>query len=69
MLDHEVAGIADALPLPRPDAPRGMLKAFEDMLDAVVCAWVGVRVLAGTAQPFGDEDAAIWIPAPTPIGP
>lgn len=40
------------------------LKAYEDMLDAIVCAWVGWRFYVGTAEPFGDADAAIWLPTP-----
>jgi predicted RNase H-like nuclease len=40
------------------------MKAFEDMLDAVVCAWIGVTVLEGRARAYGDERSAIWIPEP-----
>ncbi|MEZ2407325.1 DUF429 domain-containing protein [Bosea sp. RCC_152_1] len=63
LLEREIGGVADALTVPTPEAPGVALKAFEDKLDAVVCAWVGTRVLAGAAIPFGDNDAAIWIPA------
>jgi predicted RNase H-like nuclease len=38
------------------------LQPFEDVLDAIICAWVGVRFNEGTAEPFGDDDAAIWVP-------
>lgn len=38
------------------------LKPYEDVLDAIVCAWVGWRFYIGTAEPFGDGDAAIWVP-------
>uniref|UniRef100_UPI003019E4F7 DUF429 domain-containing protein n=1 Tax=Bosea sp. MMO-172 TaxID=3127885 RepID=UPI003019E4F7 len=65
LLDREIAGVADALPVPEPAAAGVVLKAFEDMLDAVVCAWVGTRVVAGAAVPFGNDDAAIWVPSPT----
>jgi predicted RNase H-like nuclease len=41
---------------------RASLKPFEDKLDAVVCAWVGACYLEGRAEPFGDADAAIWVP-------
>jgi predicted RNase H-like nuclease len=37
-------------------------KAFEDKIDAVVCAWVGVCLLEGLAEPFGDHESAIWVP-------
>lgn len=38
------------------------LKAFEDKVDALVCAWVGVEHLGKRTEPFGDATAAIWIP-------
>lgn len=61
-LDRKIDGVAAALPLPEVNAPLWQLKAFEDALDAVVCAWVGLRALTGMATPYGDESAAIWIP-------
>ena len=55
-------GLADHLP-PLADRPTGVAaKAHEDMLDAIVCAWVGVTALEGAADAFGDEDSAIWVP-------
>jgi predicted RNase H-like nuclease len=52
------------LELPEPDDLRSLsaLKRYEDALDALVCAWVGVEYLAGRALPLGDADAAIWCP-------
>lgn len=38
------------------------LKACEDIIDAIVCAWVATTALDGKAIPYGDADAAIWIP-------
>jgi hypothetical protein len=38
------------------------LKRYEDTLDALVCAWLGFRFLAGKTLPLGDETAAIWCP-------
>ncbi|HEV2515150.1 MAG TPA: DUF429 domain-containing protein [Devosia sp.] len=64
LLDAEIGGVAAALILPEPAAPAKMLKAFEDSLDAVVCAWVGICALEGRAVAMGDEDSAIWIPLP-----
>jgi predicted RNase H-like nuclease len=40
------------------------LKPIEDTIDAIVCAWVGAIILDGAAEPFGDEDSAIWVPRP-----
>ena len=55
-------GLADHLP-PLADRPTGVAaKAHEDMLDAIVCAWVGVTALEGAADAFGDDDSAIWVP-------
>ncbi len=38
------------------------LKAHEDSLDALVCAWMGTRFLQGEAEPLGDDEGAIWVP-------
>ena len=38
------------------------LKRYEDAIDALVCAWMGIRYLEGSVSPFGDETAAIWCP-------
>ena len=55
-------GIPDFLP-PLPYAGSlNALKRYEDSLDALVCAWVGARYLDGCAIPYGDQDAAIWVP-------
>jgi predicted RNase H-like nuclease len=61
-LDAEIEGTAKALTLPTVGQRTAELKAFEDKLDAVVCAWVAICALEQRATPFGDEDAAIWIP-------
>lgn len=62
LLDREIAGVSSALQLPDLAAPGWALKAFEDCVDAVVCAWVGACALEGRAIPFGDHEAAIWVP-------
>lgn len=38
------------------------LKRYEDVLDALVCAWVGIRFAAGETLPLGDATAAVWCP-------
>jgi predicted RNase H-like nuclease len=38
------------------------LKAYEDKLDAIVCAAVAIACLNGIAKAFGDADSAIWVP-------
>lgn len=54
--------------LPLPDLPpaQGSMKRWEDALDALVCAWVGIEFLEGRARPLGDEDAAVWTPLGAP---
>jgi len=37
-------------------------KAWEDVIDAIICCWVGTEWLAGRARPYGNEVAAIWVP-------
>jgi predicted RNase H-like nuclease len=53
------------LPLPTADAVRTFagLKRYEDALDALICAWTAIEYLRGRCQPYGDQTAAIWIPA------
>jgi predicted RNase H-like nuclease len=63
LLEAQIAGVSAALPALRPEASRAELKSYEDKLDAVICAWSGIRVLEGRATPFGDQDSAIWIPS------
>ncbi len=38
------------------------LKRYEDAIDALVCAWVGIEYLAGRTKAYGNETAAIWTP-------
>lgn len=61
-LDTQLPGTASALPLPDPATPVGHLKRYEDSLDAVICAWIGICALEGRATPHGDADSAIWVP-------
>ncbi|MFN4231171.1 DUF429 domain-containing protein [Parvibaculum sp.] len=61
-LDEELSGVSAAFPNLGPSASGWSMKALEDMLDAVVCAWVGICAIEGRAAPFGDEDSAIWVP-------
>lgn len=58
-LSGEIDGIPDFLP---EAGSLNSLKRYEDALDALVCAWVGARYLAGCATAYGDHTAAIWVP-------
>ena len=64
LLDGEIAGVRAHLQTLETSARNAELKAYEDTLDAVICAWVAICALEGRATPFGDEDSAIWIPNP-----
>jgi predicted RNase H-like nuclease len=50
------------------DRPLQFWKAWEDVIDAIVCCWVGLEWLSGRARPYGDEIAAIWVPERTDLG-
>lgn len=62
LLDTGIPGVFDALPLPPMDARGHELKAFDDALDSIVCAWVEACALDGCAIANGDQDSAIWVP-------
>ncbi|MEH3159959.1 MAG: DUF429 domain-containing protein [Sphingomonas taxi] len=62
LLVTRIDGVAEVLPS-LPEGATGLArKAQEDMLDAIVCAWVGTCALDGTAEAYGDTDSAIWVP-------
>lgn len=60
-LARRIDGVRLVLP-PAPATTSG-LKRYEDALDALVCAWVGIEFLAGRATALGDGEAAVWTPA------
>ena len=62
-LSEVICGIPTFLPRLPYSGTLSSLKRYEDALDSLVCAWVGARYLEGCAEPFGDDDAAIWVPA------
>ncbi len=65
LLEREIMGVQAAFPRLEMSASGVEVKAYEDALDAVVCAWVAICVLEGRARLFGDENSAIWIPIPS----
>lgn len=42
-------------------------KPAEDVLDAIISAWVGIVALAGAAEAFGDDVSAIRVPSPQTV--
>ncbi len=62
LLATRIDGVAAKLP-PLPEQANGAeRKAHEDMLDAIVCAWIGAEALTGRAEAYGDAVSAIWVP-------
>jgi predicted RNase H-like nuclease len=61
-LETKIRGVAPILAIPPLEAKGWEMKAFEDQLDSVVCAWVAIEVLEGRAVSYGDEISAVWIP-------
>jgi predicted RNase H-like nuclease len=61
-LNDEIRDLPIELPDPTSAVPVSGLKRYEDSLDALVCAWVGMKYLEGEAVAYGDHTAAIWIP-------
>jgi predicted RNase H-like nuclease len=57
-----ISDIPLTLPSPEACTSFAFLKRYEDALDALVCAWVGIEFLEGRATAYGDDTAAIWIP-------
>jgi predicted RNase H-like nuclease len=64
-LDEVIVGVSGCV-APLLTGAKGFagLKPAEDMIDAIVSAWVGMMILEGRAEAIGDKDSAIWIPRP-----
>ena len=61
-LDAHINGIPDFIPAPSELKTLASLKPMEDMLDALICAWMGIEHLEGLTTGLGDATAAIWVP-------
>ena len=61
-LDVYISGIPELIPEPAEVTTLASLKPVEDMLDALICAWVGIEHLEGRTVGLGDSSAAIWVP-------
>ncbi len=62
-LERRIEGVYEKLQPVGADVRGWRLKAYEDKLDAVICAHVAIACLDGKARGWGDADSAIWIPA------
>ena len=62
-LEQHISGIPLIIPEAHEVKTLASLKPIEDMLDALVCAWMGIEHLAGRTSGLGDRNAAIWVPS------
>ena len=62
-LDAAISGIPPIIPDASAVRTLASLKPIEDMLDGLICAWMGIEHLEGRTAGLGDDSAAIWIPA------
>lgn len=56
-IDARIAGVDLRVPA---RGTLAALKRYEDVLDALLCAWTGVEYLAGNVRPYGDASGAVW---------
>ncbi len=61
-LTNYIEDIPIKLPQPNECVSLSYLKRYEDAIDALVCAWVGICFLENNIVAFGDVTAAIWVP-------
>lgn len=61
-LDAHISGIPAFIPEPSEVTTLSSLKPVEDMLDGLICAWIGIEHLEGRTVGLGDHTAAIWVP-------
>ena len=61
-LDDHISGIPDFIPETTEIATLASLKPVEDMLDGLICAWIGIEHLERRTVGLGDHSAAIWVP-------
>ena len=61
-LDAHINDIPEFIPAPSEVSTLASLKPVEDMLDGLICAWIGIEHLEGRTIGLGDDTAAIWVP-------
>ena len=66
-LSQRISAIPICIPEPERVHSLSSLKPVEDMLDALICAWIGIEHLEGRTSGLGDASAAIWVPAAAAI--
>lgn len=66
-LNNNIEGVQDIIPPIREIVQKvgssiSLIKSYEDMIDAIVCAWMGYKYVIGTATGYGDDHGVIWGP-------
>ena len=61
-LNKHISGIPAFIPEPSEVSTLASLKPVEDMIDGLICAWIGIEHLEGRTVGLGDHTNAIWIP-------
>ncbi len=61
-LDQHISDIPDFIPAPSEVTTLASLKPVEDMLDGLICAWIGIEHIEVRTVGLGDHTAAIWVP-------
>ena len=61
-LDLHISGIPEFIPKPSEVTTLTSLKPVEDMLDGLICAWIGIEHIEGRTIGLGNHTAAIWVP-------
>ena len=62
-LSQRISAIPLSLPQPSEVTTLSSLKPVDGMLEALVCACIGIERLGGRTAGLGDATAAIWVPA------
>jgi predicted RNase H-like nuclease len=61
-LNKKIANLNFSIPKEDSIETLSALKPYEDGLDAIICALVGALYFSDSAQAYGDDQAAIWVP-------
>ena len=61
-LDEHINNIPEFIPTASEVATVASLKPVEDMLDGLICAWIGIEHFESRSVGLRDNNAAIWIP-------
>lgn len=60
-LSKHITGIPLSIPEDLVERPFSYFKRYEDVLDALVCGWIGMKYLGSEAKAYGDKSSAMWV--------